>query len=56
MSKSHSTETVFCKGCDTLCRIPFWLMDELGGNYYCENCRSDAPATHPQNPDNDITL
>lgn len=34
-------ESVYCKECENLCRVPFIVLDACGGDYYCEDCRTE---------------
>lgn len=44
-------ESTRCVECGELVRVPFEVLDALGGTYYCEDCRGKAPEKHPQSPE-----
>lgn len=52
----NSMEIVYCRECDTPCRVPFTIVDELGGIFYCGDCRTpeNVPKNHPQHPETTI--
>lgn len=44
---------VDCVECGAVCRVPAAVVDELGGEFYCSDCRTAGavPEGHRQHPE-----